>query len=136
MKTPSGMTTITVSVCSRCGTIAKSGKPSCCGRGGSWFKNCGGAGNTKLDHTWYEGIQACKARSKFNTVIGHELRSVQQKTIGSSHGADMTNHEAVIAAPKTSVFTSVNKRTRADSPDASHNLSDHASDDVSPMWHV
>merc|ERR1719305_1436371 len=56
-------TTITVPVCPRCGTIVKSDKISCCGRGGSWFKNCGGIGNIKLHHTWYEGIQACKTPS-------------------------------------------------------------------------
>ena len=68
------MTTInTVSVCSRCGAINKSGERSCCGRGGSWFKNCGGADNTKLHHTWHEGIQVCKARSQTKTdIVGGE----------------------------------------------------------------
>merc|ERR1712037_324506 len=44
-------TTTTMSlVCPKCATIKKSGKMSCCGRGGSWYKNCGAAGNIKLDH--------------------------------------------------------------------------------------
>merc|ERR1712037_381513 len=47
------------SVCPKCGIIAKSGKTSCCGHSGSWFGNCGSVDNVKLDHTWYEGIQAC-----------------------------------------------------------------------------
>ena len=46
--------------CDECGTIKKSGKRSCCARGGAWFKNCGDVGGTKFDHTWVEGIQACQ----------------------------------------------------------------------------
>merc|ERR1712032_1389933 len=48
-------------VCRKCVTIKKSGKMSCCGRGGSWFKKCGSAaaGNRQIEHTWYEGIRAC-----------------------------------------------------------------------------
>ena len=109
IKTPADTTaTIAVSVCPRCGTIGKSGKPSCCGRGGAWFKNCGGAGNAKLDHSWYEGIQACKARSQSKTVVGNQLNGAQQKGIDSSQGADRTNAKSIIAATKTFVFTSVN----------------------------
>ena len=112
MKTPTGTTTtLTVSACPRCGTIAKSGQMSCCGRGGSWFKSCGGAGNTKLQHTWYEGIQACKARSQFKAFIGHQLNAAQQKGTGSSQSADMTSYKEVIAATKTLTFTLVNTST-------------------------
>ena len=94
------------SECPRCGTIAKSGQMSCCGRGGSWFKSCGGAGNTKLQHTWHEGIQACKARLQSKTVVGHQLNGGKQKSIHSSQGAGMANNKAGIAATKTFVFTS------------------------------
>ena len=59
---------------------------SCCARGGSWFKNCGRAGNTRLHHTWYEGIQACKAWSQSRTAVGHQENAAQQKDIDSSHG--------------------------------------------------
>ena len=105
-------TTITVSVCPRCGTIGKSGKPSCCGRGGSWFRNCGGAGKTKLQqHTWHEGIQACKSRSQFKTVVGQQLNGAQQKGMGSSQGAGMANYKAVIAATNTPAVASVNTST-------------------------
>ena len=98
--------TITVSVCPKCGIIEKSGKRSCCGRGGSWFNNCGGAGNVKLQHTWYEGIQACKARPQSKTLISGQLNVVQQKDINSSHGASMPNSKAVTVAAKTSIMTS------------------------------
>merc|ERR1711939_140290 len=93
-------------VCPRCGSIAKSGILSCCGRGGSWFKNCGGSGNTKLRHTWHEGMQACKTRSQSKTNIGNQVNVVQQKDTRSAHGAHMTSGKAVIAATKTFVFTS------------------------------
>ena len=80
---------------------------SCCARGGSWFKNCGGDSNTKLRRTWYEGIQACQARSQSKTVIGQRLSIAQQKDIDSSQGAGMANYKAVITATKTFTFTSV-----------------------------
>ena len=106
MKIPAGTTTTISSVCPRCGTIGKSGKSSCCGRGGSWFRNCGSVGNTKLRHTWYEGIQACIARTRSKTVIA------RQKGIGSSHGDDMANNKVVIATTiKTFAVTSVNTST-------------------------
>ena len=98
-KPPADKTTIAVSVCSRCGAIEKSGKISCCGRGGSWFRNCGSVGNTKLHHTWYEGIQACKARTQQPVVA-------RQKETGSSQGDDMINYKVVITATKTVPFTS------------------------------
>ena len=46
--------------CPKCSTIKKSGKLSCCARGGAWFKKCGDLGDKKFDHTWAEGIQACR----------------------------------------------------------------------------
>ena len=46
--------------CRKCGISKKSGERSCCARGGAWFKNCGDARNTLFDHTWSDGIQACK----------------------------------------------------------------------------
>ena len=49
--------------CPKCSTIKKSGKHSCCARGGAWFKNCGDADDTQFDHTWAEGIEACKGFS-------------------------------------------------------------------------
>ena len=49
--------------CDKCGVTKTSGKLSCCARGGAWFKNCGDAGDTHVDHTWVEGIHVCKRRS-------------------------------------------------------------------------
>ena len=50
-------------MCPKCGNTKKSGKLSCCARDGAWFKNCGDAGDSNFDHTWIEGIQACKSMS-------------------------------------------------------------------------
>ena len=63
-------------VCPECGTIKKSGKLSCCGRGGSWYGNCGSAGNMNLGHTWQEGIRVCKDRH-VQAVVLHTLQSKQ-----------------------------------------------------------
>ena len=57
--------------CPKCGSIKKSSKLSCCAHGGAWFKNCGDAGDRQFDHTWGEGIQACKGSSLKDWVLCH-----------------------------------------------------------------
>ena len=110
-------TTATISpVCRKCGRIKKSGKSSCCGRGGSWFRKCGGAVNTKLHHTWYEGIQTCKTRSQSKSVIAQYLNATQGKGIvgSSSDGVDMRNFKSVFTVTKSFTFTSSDKTTSHD----------------------
>ena len=51
---------VSVKACPKCGRIKKSGKLSCCARGGAWFNNCGDVRESKFHHTWVEGMQACK----------------------------------------------------------------------------
>ena len=98
------MTSTISSVCPKCGTIEKSGKISCCGHGGSWFGNCGSAGNAKLDHTWYEGIQACKTRSRFKAAIDRQSNAAQQ--LNPSNGAGMTSFTLITPATTfTFMFT-------------------------------
>ena len=46
--------------CPKCGKFGKSRRASCCARGGTWHKNCGGVGDTNADHRWFEGVQTCK----------------------------------------------------------------------------
>ena len=46
--------------CAKCSATKKSGKLSCCAQGGAWFRNCGKTGDPKYDHTWIEGIRACR----------------------------------------------------------------------------
>ena len=88
---------------------------SCCGRGGSWFGTCGGAGNIKVDHTWYEGIRACKARAQSKTVMGQQLNVAQQSSHDSSnvpaststaYDSDTTNPEPIIVATMTRMIGS------------------------------
>ena len=99
-------TTTISSVCPKCGTVHKSGKASCCGRGGSWFKSCGGASsNTKLHHTWYDGIQACKARSHSKSTIGPPVNAAQSKTNESSN---LANSKKFSTAVNTFKLTPVN----------------------------
>jgi len=73
------------SVCSKCGTIKKTGISSCCARGGSWFEDCGDAGDDNFGHTWFEGIQACKTISSLSAEsnsrrIPHEKAVVDQQS--------------------------------------------------------
>ena len=72
------------SVCPRCGTITKSGQRSCCARGGAWFNECGDAGD--FDHTWFEGIQACKyatrsfsVEAQVNLMLRHEETTITKQ---------------------------------------------------------
>ena len=99
-------TTISL-VCPKCGITKKSGKLSCCGLGGSWFGNCGSAGDIKLDHTWYEGLRSCKARTQSKTVIDHQLNRAQQENNNPSNGAGTVNSGAIVVAPEARSPTSV-----------------------------
>ena len=51
---------VRIKECPKCGT-KKSGKLSCCARGGAWFQKCGDVGDTNFDNTWVEGVHACNA---------------------------------------------------------------------------
>ena len=61
----------TGTACPKCGTIKKTKQSSCCAPDGAWANNCGGA-NSKLDHTWSQGIRACKGAASL--LLG-ELQS-------------------------------------------------------------
>ena len=100
-------TTAMINVCPKCGIMGQFGKRSCCGRGGSWFKNCASTGNAKLYHTWYEGIQACKASVEQSKLafIQSQLHTLQQKRDHSSNDSSVVN-------PKTLKFTPANTSTR------------------------
>ena len=102
--------------CHKCGTIAKSGKSSCCGRGGSWFKNCGGAGNAKVEHTWHEGILACKVWPEFKTVIDRQSHAAQQLNSSDGVGVVIVNFSAVGTAD-TSIIPMKNIKTAKETRD-------------------
>ena len=99
MPTSAVTTTSTSSTCLECGTIQKSGKLSCCARGGSWFGNCGSAANANdRGHTWYDGIRACKARQS-KAAVYQQLQVSQPKSNVSSSDANMgIGPEPIIAA--------------------------------------
>ena len=99
-------TTTISSACPRCGTIKKSGKSSCCGRGGFWFEKCGSAGNVKVDHTWYEGIQACNARAQFKTVIDQKSNAAQHHNSPGN-----ANWKVDITSAKIFISTNTNAST-------------------------
>ena len=93
-------------VCLKCGTIQRSGKQSCCARGGSWFGNCGADG----EHKWSQGFLACRARSR--AVVDQQLRAAHQIRNGSSDDADtLINSKWFIAAINGFASKSANKST-------------------------
>ena len=100
---------VTTTTCPKCGTIEKSGKASWCGRGGSWFKNCGSSGNKKQRHTLREGILAYKTRSQLEVVRLRQRNVAQQ--LNYSYIANIENFEAVFTAAETFINTSVNTST-------------------------
>ena len=51
-----------IPVCRNCGMIAKYRTPSCCARRGDWFNKCGDPGDSRFEHTWFEGIQICASK--------------------------------------------------------------------------
>ena len=105
------MMTTSTSVCPNCGTMEKSGKSSCCGRGGSWFGICGSSGNKRLHHTWSEGVLICKTRAQGKIVRPRQPNSAQQPN--SSYGTGMGNSKAVIATAETFSLTPANTSTLA-----------------------
>ena len=55
--------------CPKCVTN-RSGKLSCCARGGAWFKKCGDVGDSNVEHTWFDGTRACKGKL---TIVNHNV---------------------------------------------------------------
>ena len=117
---------VAYTVCPKCGTLEKSGKASCCGRGGSWFGHCESAGSAQLGHTWLEGIEACKTRAQFKTAMKKQRNAAQQLnferaiatksqevitalshpgSLGKNTDIDMTYKDATVASTSMAVVT-------------------------------
>ena len=101
--------------CSKCGILKKSGKLSCCARGGDWFKNCGDISDSNFGHTWVEGIQACTRFVNLSSVESSELlmmnydrSKVQSLTVTQS--PNTTHHQ-------TNIYPIVDSGTVDDSKD-------------------
>jgi len=99
---PTVETTVVASGCLTCGTIQKSGKLSCCARGGSWFGNCAATANAKVQHTWYEGIQTCKGRKSKTAVLAQ-----QQSNASSGDAGNFTNSTTDMTPSNVHAKTSV-----------------------------
>ena len=100
--TPAAATTPISPVCPACGIVKRSGKLSCCAPGGSWFGNCGSAGNANLEHTWHEGIRVCN--TQYHVVMGQHLHASQPKG-NANMGMDS---KLVIVTTHAFVSTSTN----------------------------
>ena len=84
--------------CLKCAITKKSGKLSCCARGGAWFKNCGDVGDSKFDHTWIEGIQSCQgftrsvsAKSSLQVMVHHAKSTIY--SLNSTLSRRVTGHK-------------------------------------------
>ena len=69
--------------CPKCGVAKRTGKSSCCARGGAWFKNCGDRGDPNFDYTWYEGIQSCTKKPKKDMLPSSGLTQTRCETCAS-----------------------------------------------------
>ena len=74
--------------CTKCVIAKKAGKSTCCARGGSWFGKCGDPDDPDVEHTWYEGVDACKnlKLSLEDQALGHSNAVVSQQSRGPRMG--------------------------------------------------
>ena len=86
-------------MCRKCAATKASGKFSCCARGGAWYKICGDADDGKFDHTWTEGIWACKGftASALTTPTLHAMMlrrgPVIENTKSAAHSRNTTKRK-------------------------------------------
>merc|ERR1712151_567110 len=120
-KKPAAVTPATSSTCAVCGSVKKSRKKSCCGRGGSWYKNCGTSGNKKskkFDHTWFEGIQACKSKwaSKSAAASFQEMNAAEKYLFKFANNTAKPSHEITTADKVTTSAAPTEVDTTAAAP--------------------
>ena len=90
--------------CPKCVKMKKSDELSCCVRGGAgaWFDKCSNPGDSEFEHTWGEGMQACKSfvdsvQSADQIVPRHATKQTQgnadreQKPIESADDVVVSN---------------------------------------------
>jgi len=63
-----------------------SGKLSCCTRGGSWFQKCGNLGDPNFDHTWNEGVQACRTKPNVDATTPNNAAMTCRKCVANKAG--------------------------------------------------
>merc|ERR1712010_143649 len=116
---PAAATTAASNTCAVCGSVKKSRKKSCCGRGGSWFRNCGSAGNKKFGHTWFEGIQACKqwVSSKRSAAAAYQIMNAAEKYLFNfANNTAKPSHTNTPAEPTTTTPATTKVVTTAAAP--------------------
>ena len=91
---------IVFAVCPKCALHQKFGKASCCASGGAWFQNCGDPGDTNFEHTWGEGIQACKDAAQEAQTLSNQnrisqLRGVVQQQVDAADAANRPSAQAL-----------------------------------------
>jgi surface protein len=95
------------STCAVCGSVKKSRKKSCCGRGGSWYKNCGTSDNKKskkFEHTWFEGIQVCKSTSAVKSASANsfaQMNAAEKFVFNYANNTAKPSHEFTTAEKVT-----------------------------------
>ena len=75
--------------CQQCGTIRKSGKPSCCAHGGSWFGKCGSAVDEQVSYSWSQGLRVCNAQPRSDEVVDALL--IAEQPLGTDSSRDEAN---------------------------------------------
>ena len=70
-------------------------------RGGTWFKKCGNPGDAKFDHTWFDGIQACK--SKFMSRVDSYIIYFTVSMLSDGQTPDVTTASPVVATDSPAV---------------------------------
>ena len=87
-------------LCPKCAVINKSDKLSCCARTASWYSNCGRTGDTNFEHTWNEGLEACKHAERLPSKVTHVLSNqiVTSQDVSASALSAHENAHAVFAA--------------------------------------
>ena len=91
--------------CPKCGTSKKSSKSSCCARGGAWYKKCGDASDITFNHTWPEGIYACKHYAS-SVSIKSPLQVTLHHHVGAIPYQPNTSHSRNIAPQQTNIYRS------------------------------
>ena len=85
--------------CPKCGIKKKSGALSCCARGGAWFNNCGTDGDPSYNHTWTEGVEACKGFA--SSILVKPLSEVMLGHVGDVlHPMNTTRSRNVVQKHK------------------------------------
>ena len=106
--TTTATSAVSIKACPKCGRIKKSGKLSCCARGGAWFKNCGDVRESKFHHTWVEGMQACKKFVISNLINSPALIMFRHERINGYPRNNSHQHNEIYPTERLSDVDTMN----------------------------